>query len=220
MVMPAEVSAFGVTVGETECRLGGEAVDGIVFRLSPRLFVAPGYDDEDAAFAAAELRAAWVHLLSLPRIAVVNRPNMDGWLASSEWSAWRRRLGALGIACAPRRIGEPFSGGWWVRWAGGIGALPEGNVAQRLGSASVEAGPLHTVLCCAGEVVGAPEGDERSGDADLAVALLEAGLVLAEAVVDEQERVVALSTLPPIASEHGDEVADKVTRWLSAAFGR
>ena len=219
VVAPLEFASVGVTVTPAGCSVNGGPVRGIVFRLSPRLLVAPGYDAADAGFAVAELRAVWVQLLTQPQIAAINRPDVDGWFSSSEWSAWRHRLDEVGVACAPRRIGTPFVNGWWVRWSGDVAAVPEARAAMRLGAASVAAGPLRTVLCCGGHAVG-EASDRVATDSVLARALLEAGLVLAEVVVDAESRVVALSTLPPIPEALASDVAGRVADWLDAAVGR
>jgi len=220
VVRPLELAGLPLTVEADACAVGGRRIQGIVFRLSPRLLVAPGYDPEDAGFALAELRAAWLQVLAQPRIVAMNRPDVDGWFASSEWSAWRRRLTKAGVTCAPRRIGTPFPAGWWVRWSGHVAQTPDARVAQRLGSASVEAGPLRTVLCCAGGVVAEPALDVRGSDSPLASALLAAGLVLAEAVVDSTGRLVTLSTLPAISEALSNKVAAKVAEWMDAAARR
>ena len=219
VVAPLEFATVGVTVSPTGCSVRGTSVQGIVFRLSPMLLVAPGYDEADAGFAVAELRAVWVQLLAQPDIAAVNRPDVDGWLSSSEWSAWRRRLAEAGVACAPRRIGTPFPNGWGVRWSGAVATLPEASAAQRLGAASVAAGPLRTVLCCAGDAIGDP-GEQVDVDRELARALLGAGLVLAEATLDGAGRVVSLSALPPVPEARAGSIAGRMAGWLDAAVGR
>ena len=69
-------------------------------------------------------------------------------------------------------------------------------------------------MCCAGK----PLGGGR-GLAPAARALLDAGIVLGELVVDERDRVVSVSTLPRLTPATVEVVADGVARWTDAALG-
>lgn len=215
VVSPCALAGVRLACGVDWCMADGEAVAAVVFRASPTLLVAAEYGEEDAAFAAAELRAVWAHVLSIPAMAAVNRAHAETWFSSSEWSFWRQRLASRGIGVAPQRIGRPYPEGTWTRWTGGGGPVPDAVVAERLGIATVASRVLTPLLCCAGGVISA---DPRL--AALAEALLEEGLVLAEVLLDQEHRIAGMQSVPAISPADAPEVSVRLAEWLDAAVRR
>jgi hypothetical protein len=216
-VSPSSLATLRVACDADMCTVDGKRVSTVVFRARPSLMVAPGFTESDASFAAAELRATWAHILSMPGMVAVNRATADSWFSGSEWAVWRRRLQARGVLMAPRNIGRPYADGWWVRWTGGQERAPDAPVAERLGTATIERGTLTRALCCAGEVWSEAEGAAPLG---VARALLEEGLVLSEVVLDESGRLVGLETTPAVAPAQARDVASSLARWIDAALHR
>ena len=161
--------------------IDGQPVQAVVFRLSPNLLIAPAFIASDRGFAAAELRAWWAHVLALPHVASVNRSNAETWFGFAEPGYWRSYLTSAGVAVAPLRLGLPGDDGWWIRWSGEVATMPDSMTGGALGAAWVMADELRPVLCCAGEPVG---GDPELRPA--ASALLRAGIVLSELIVDSR----------------------------------
>ncbi len=93
--------------------------------------------------------------------------------------------------------------------------MPDSMTGGALGAAWVMADELRPVLCCAGEPVG---GDPELRPA--ANALLRAGIVLSELIVDSRDRVVTVSTLPAVALDSAEEAAARIVKWLHAAIDR
>lgn len=213
-VSPAALAATRLACGGDWCAIDGAPVAAVVFRASPMLLVAPGFGEDDAGFAASELRAVWAHVLAIPGVPAVNRAYADSWLSSSEWSFWRRRLAAGGVAVAPRRIGRPHAEGRWIRWTGGDEPSPDARAAERLGVASVACGTLTRMLCCVGETI---DGDRCI--TSVAAALLREGLVLAEALLDEEGRLVGVETVPAVPPVLAGELSSRLAGWIGAALG-
>jgi hypothetical protein len=70
------------------------------------------------------------------------------------------------------------------------------------------------VLCCAGEAVGG-----EPPVPSLAATLLDVGLVLAEAVLDDEGRLVTVETLPVITPAQAGGVSARIAEWIRAALG-
>ena len=93
--------------------------------------------------------------------------------------------------------------------------MPDSTTAEALGAAWIMADQLRPVLCCAGQPVG---GDPALRPA--ARALLRAGIVLSELIVDSRNRVVTVTTLPVVAPDSAEEAAARIANWLHAAVDR
>jgi hypothetical protein len=192
----------------------GVALDAVVFRLSLDLLVAPAFTEEDRSFAMNELRALWTHVLCLPAVRKINNGYAMSLLLRDP-CAWRDLLHDEGIPVVPAQFGSVGPQSWWLRSSGELSQPPCALVAQTLGAVSVHATAIRSVLCCGGCVQG---DDEALRPA--AVRLCDAGLGLAELLVDEQDRVLTVSPEPAIAPGLAPWASRMLVRWLGAAPGR
>lgn len=205
------LSGATVAATSTGVRVDGAPVDAVVFRLSLDLLVATGFVEEDSAFAANELRALWAHVLCLPSVRTVN----DGRAGSAllrDPCAWRDRLRRHGVPVAAARFGSVEPGSWWLQANGELSSPPTAPVARALGALTVPATAIRSVICCAGAV---QEDDRSLGPA--AELLLDAGLGLAELLVDQDDRVLAVVPDPPIGPAVAPWASRTLVRWLDAA---
>jgi hypothetical protein len=217
IVHPQHLSRLMLHADADSCCIGGEPVVGVVFRADPSLLVAPEYGEDDASFAAAEVRAVRAHVLSCSGVVALNRAYADTWFASSPSAFWHRALASRGIAMAPRRLGHLYPDGLWVRWTGGIEGARTPRLCHALGAVTVEPGPLTTVLCCAGRSVDSVHRHSSERVAALAAAMHDLGLTLAEAVLDREDRLVDLQVLPALSADAAAYVAPLLARWFDDA---
>lgn len=221
VIAPVALGSTRIACEPARCAVEGDEVRAVVFRASPALLVAPSFTREDAGFAASEIRAAWAHLLGLPGCIAVNRARADGWFSSSERVVWMRRLEARGVALAPRRIGSPFAGGQWTLWTGGTRPAPDPAACERLGAATIAPGPLARALCCGSRVFAADaHGALKPALGAVAEACVLEGLVLCEATVDADGRLVDIEAVPAIPAARAQEIGEHLGRWIDAALRR
>lgn len=200
-----------VTASATDVRVNGAHVDAIAFRLSLDLLVAPTFVEEDRSFVTNELRALWAHVLCLPSVRAVN----DGYAVSAllrDPCAWRDMLADHAVAVVPARFGSVESDSWTLQASGELAAPPTALVARTLGTLTVQATAIRSVICCAGQV---QDDDEPLRPA--AQRLCDAGLGLCELLVDHDNRVLAVVPEPAINPTVAPWASTTLVRWLDAA---
>ena len=192
----------------------GVALDAVLFRLSLDLLFAPAFAEEDRSFVMNELRALWTHVLCLPNVRKINHGFAMSALLRDPW-AWRDVLRSQGIAVVPAQFGSVAPRSWWLRPDGELTQPPNALVAQTLGALSLRATAIRSVLCCGGCL-----RDDDAAFRPAAACLSAAGLGLAELLVDERDRVLAVSPEPAIAPALARWASRMLVRWLDAAPGR
>jgi hypothetical protein len=219
VVRPDDVVSLSVDARADRCEVDGAEVDVVAFRAHPTLLDAPAFDRDDRSFAAAEVRALWLHVLTLPAVTAMNRSDAELWFLPSEWPVWRRRFAAAGVPLAPLRVG--VSGGeagdaWWT-WTGALTRPPPASVAAAVLAPTVE-GPVARALWCAGDVVDGPA--PAAAVVEAAGAVLDgAGIVLAGLVLDGAGRLVGASSFPTVPAAVAAAVADRVVDHLLRGSG-
>lgn len=200
-----------VTATATEVWVKGVRIDAIAFRLSLDLLVAPTFVEDDRSFVINELRALWAHILCLPSVRAVN----DGYALSAllrDPCAWRDMLANHDVAVAPARFASVEPHSWTLQASGELAPAPTALVAQTLGTLTVQATAIRSVICCAGQVQ-----DDNEPLRAAAKHLCDAGLGLAELLVDQDNRVLAIVPDPAINPTVAPWASMTLVRWLGAA---
>lgn len=201
-ILPSETATAPWIVGK-DVLLNHESVCAVIDRCAAPEPLCRDFAATDVDFVHAEARALLFEVLSHPGVATVNRVDAVTWFATSTAWVWRARLRALGIEVSPLFHGGPlsdhsfahgaFGAGEWLTHSGTLLRAPAASVRAAMGTAIVEAGPKHTKICCAGDIVGGggcPNIDAAAG------ALFASGILLAALTVDEHGRIILVDTMP------------------------
>lgn len=212
-VQPKTLALRRLHVDAGHALLDGRRIDAVVFRAAPTAGFADGFSDADSDFASAEVRASWLHVMSLPSVCAVNRGDCDVWFVSSEWSVWRHRLKGAGVPVVGLAVGEVADNAQehWIQWGGGIGAAPDPLAARCFAAATVR-GPLRDpALWCAGAIV---DGSAPTPLQRIASVLVQNGVTLAGIDVDAKGRVISVTTVPQISAGIAPEIARRLGGYI------
>ena len=215
VVGPLDLADLTLATDDRGLAVDGRAVDAIVFRLSLDLVVAPGFAEDDRAFATDELRAVWAHALSLPSVTTPNRGAAVHSLLRDPL-VWRDQLSAAGVTLAPLTIGRAPGGARWVHTDGTLRPLPGATFARVLGVAAVPARRWRRIVCCEGEIEPGVERPLATNARRAARVLAAAGAGLTELCVDHLGRVLSVGVHPVVSAARAAWAADV----LLASFGR
>lgn len=205
---PAEtLGALRLHVDESGAWLDGMRLRNVVFRVRPSADFAGGFASDDAPFVSSEIRALWLHVLTLPATTMVNRGDVDTWFVPSEWAVWRRRFVRARVPVTPLAVGPHDGARHWLQWSGARSAAPEPTAARALGAATVAAASVRRVLWCAGAAVDADDVEPVRA----AGHVLEAhGVALAGLDLDEHDHLVGMTSFPSLDADAATVVARRL----------
>lgn len=151
-LVPLELDACDAAVA-------GRRVGALLFRARPGGDFAGGFAERDASFSSSEARAAWLAVMALPTVAVVNRFSAEMCFSFGEWPTWWRRVREAGITTAEIAAGgaEPPADARWLPWGGGVARVPSRRARRAFGAAMVGAGDIRHSTWCYGEVIAGPD---------------------------------------------------------------
>ncbi len=207
VIAPGRLALARVAVNSGEAFFEGGRIAAVLFRAAPAENFGCGFAAEDVSFAAAEARALWVHILSLPSIAAMNRADCDTWFVPSPWLVWQRRLESAGVPTSRCTFGVPSTGArTWLQWSGGFAREPAPEAVRALGAATIDAQPLREFLWVS-----------RSGNAESTPHLAAAGRVLetfgvrlASFYLDPDDAIAAVSTFPRVPGHLATDTAIRI----------
>ncbi len=214
LIDPTQLAASCLCAGGDHLDIDGRHVTGIIFRAWPGTLSGEEFVEDDADFAAGEARAVWLHALALPTVVAVNRGDEETWFSPSDWSVWRRRFIAGGVACSPLEFGDVDDvNRRWYPWAGGLTMPPPMSARRAMASAMAAAPVGEPILVCGDRLIG---GASDTADELIAV-FRHYGVILAGAVVDSAGRVVTATALPYVPAAAAVAVANAIDAELKVS---
>lgn len=205
------LSSVPVCLSEDIFLLDQQPVAGILFRAYPDASFSEGFEVEDSLFCNAELSATWLAAINLRSVLAINGYDAMAWFEGLRWTIWRQRLLGAGIAVSPFMFGSSPSQqrSMWYTYAGAwIADQGEyGDVHQILGSAISPSQHKQASLIVGGSVT---DGEQSAAVSDTAAVLSKYGVTVARICTDEEDRILAVDTLPLLAEQHVIERSARV----------
>lgn len=183
--------------------LNDQVIGGILFRCIPNEFFSENFATEEQHFANTELQALWLAAIHLNSVCSVNRLDPVAWFSDSNWMIWYERLMNANIPVAPFVFGsippKRSSGSffWQPHRAVNVRPAPEPIMQRVIGATLTSSLPAQRYLFIGNKVL---TDQVPTVVATTQRFLIEKGVILAEIILDQDERVLSINTLPLVNS--------------------
>jgi hypothetical protein len=114
--MPHELATLDVELTKETFNVGHRVVQTILWRVSPEMPLADAFQDDDKAFASAEVAATWLAALHSNGTSAINRFDAEAWYSGLRPQYWRDRLSDVGVVVTSISVGDQIVPGDW-QWS-------------------------------------------------------------------------------------------------------